>query len=133
MSVLRADFTFWLVTPQPDLIETLFLDFLKGHVYTLKKQFKRVICNNNFGLMGNLTKHFETVHEGKKEFKCDICDTKFGVKSKLKRHVATVHEGMKQFKCEICNASFGQKGDLNRHFCEHLDYQMEQLNDYLPS
>ena len=56
------------------------------------REFKCVTCAAIFGLMQNLNRHINLVHQENKPCKCKLCTIALTGKTDLNRHISSVHE-----------------------------------------
>ncbi|KAI5632499.1 zinc-finger double domain-containing protein [Phthorimaea operculella] len=115
-------------------------------IHTGEKIYRCFLCDTNYGLNRDLTKHIGDNHaeNGKypckicnkeifdkpsklrthlkfhfeQKFKCDLCEKDFQRKKGLKEHLK-VHSGERKYTCHICSKSFGHNQTLKTHILTH--------------
>ena len=85
-------------------------------LYSHRLNFHIIFANQIVftGFLGNLVRHYESIHEGIKRFHCDVCDRNFTQLAQLKSHNESVHQGIR-YRCDFCSREFSIKGELTRH------------------
>ncbi|EDV96513.1 zinc finger protein 14 [Drosophila grimshawi] len=71
-------------------------------------------CNQGFNNLGNMKRHYKSVHEKVKDFECRFCARRFANSQSLKQH-EWIHTGEKPYACKTCGTHFRQEAALIRH------------------
>ncbi|XP_034481647.1 zinc finger protein 14 homolog [Drosophila innubila] len=71
-------------------------------------------CQQGFNNLGNMKRHYKSVHEKVKDFECRYCSRRFANSQSLKQH-EWIHTGEKPYACKICGTHFRQEAALIRH------------------
>ncbi|KAH8406867.1 hypothetical protein KR222_009579 [Zaprionus bogoriensis] len=71
-------------------------------------------CNQGFNNLGNMKRHYKSVHEKVKDFECRFCARRFANSQSLKQH-EWIHTGEKPYACKTCGMHFRQEAALIRH------------------
>ncbi|XP_023165255.2 zinc finger protein 714 [Drosophila hydei] len=71
-------------------------------------------CNQGFNNLGNMKRHYKSVHEKVKDFECRFCARRFANSQSLKQH-EWIHTGEKPYACPTCSTHFRQEAALIRH------------------
>ncbi|XP_017862528.1 PREDICTED: zinc finger protein 714 [Drosophila arizonae] len=71
-------------------------------------------CNQGFNNLGNMKRHYKSVHEKVKDFECRFCARRFANSQSLKQH-EWIHTGEKPYACPTCGTHFRQEAALIRH------------------
>lgn len=71
-------------------------------------------CNQGFNNLGNMKRHYKSVHEKVKDFECRYCARRFANSQSLKQH-EWIHTGEKPYACKTCGTHFRQEAALIRH------------------
>lgn len=71
-------------------------------------------CNQGFNNLGNMKRHYKSVHEKVKDFECRFCSRRFANSQSLKQH-EWIHTGEKPYACKTCGTHFRQEAALIRH------------------
>ncbi|XP_017840979.2 zinc finger protein 85 [Drosophila busckii] len=71
-------------------------------------------CNQGFNNLGNMKRHYKSVHEKVRDFECRYCARRFANSQSLKQH-EWIHTGEKPYTCKICDTHFRQEAALIRH------------------
>ncbi|XP_030384979.1 zinc finger protein 2 homolog [Scaptodrosophila lebanonensis] len=71
-------------------------------------------CNQGFNNLGNMKRHYKSVHEKVKDFECRFCSRRFANSQSLKQH-EWIHTGEKPYACKECGTNFRQEAALIRH------------------
>ena len=88
---------------------------LKAHVSSVhegKMSFKCDLCDSGFFSQNYMCLQFM---KKTREFKCVTCAAIFGLMQNLNRHINLVHQENKPCKCKLCTIALTGKTDLNRH------------------
>ncbi|XP_034106380.1 zinc finger protein 708 [Drosophila albomicans] len=72
------------------------------------------VCNQGFNNLGNMKRHYKSVHEKVREFECRFCAKRFANSQSLKQH-EWIHTGEKPYACKTCGTNFRQEAALIRH------------------
>ncbi|KAH8274263.1 hypothetical protein KR026_002117, partial [Drosophila bipectinata] len=75
-------------------------------------------CGQGFNNLGNMKRHYKTVHEKVKDFECRFCARRFANSQSLKQH-EWIHTGEKPYECKNCGSHFRQEAALIRHLKVH--------------
>ncbi|KAH8363954.1 hypothetical protein KR084_000823, partial [Drosophila pseudotakahashii] len=71
-------------------------------------------CSQGFNNLGNMKRHYKSVHEKVKDFECRFCSRRFANSQSLKQH-EWIHTGEKPYECKVCGTHFRQEAALIRH------------------
>ncbi|KAH8304054.1 hypothetical protein KR018_012482, partial [Drosophila ironensis] len=71
-------------------------------------------CSQGFNNLGNMKRHYKSVHEKVKDFECRFCARRFANSQSLKQH-EWIHTGEKPYECKVCGTHFRQEAALIRH------------------
>ncbi|KAH8372324.1 hypothetical protein KR093_011021, partial [Drosophila rubida] len=71
-------------------------------------------CSQSFNNLGNMKRHYKSVHEKVKDFECRYCARRFANSQSLKQH-EWIHTGEKPYACKTCGTNFRQEAALIRH------------------
>ncbi|XP_017071288.1 zinc finger protein 14 homolog [Drosophila eugracilis] len=71
-------------------------------------------CSQGFNNLGNMKRHYKSVHEKVKDFECRFCSRRFANSQSLKQH-EWIHTGEKPYECKLCGTHFRQEAALIRH------------------
>ncbi|XP_001354216.4 zinc finger protein 14 homolog [Drosophila pseudoobscura] len=71
-------------------------------------------CNQGFNNLGNMKRHYKSIHEKVKDFECRFCSRRFANSQSLKQH-EWIHTGEKPYACKTCGTHFRQEAALIRH------------------
>ncbi|EDW93621.1 zinc finger protein 708 [Drosophila yakuba] len=71
-------------------------------------------CSQGFNNLGNMKRHYKSVHEKVKDFECRFCSRRFANSQSLKQH-EWIHTGEKPYECKRCGTHFRQEAALIRH------------------
>ncbi|BFF99367.1 zinc finger protein 14 homolog [Drosophila madeirensis] len=71
-------------------------------------------CNQGFNNLGNMKRHYKSIHEKVKDFECRFCSRRFANSQSLKQH-EWIHTGEKPYACKSCGTHFRQEAALIRH------------------
>ncbi|KAH8302706.1 hypothetical protein KR044_009784, partial [Drosophila immigrans] len=71
-------------------------------------------CSQGFNNLGNMKRHYKSVHEKVKDFECRFCARRFANSQSLKQH-EWIHTGEKPYACKTCGTHFRQEAALIRH------------------
>ncbi|KAH8318557.1 hypothetical protein KR067_011088, partial [Drosophila pandora] len=71
-------------------------------------------CSQGFNNLGNMKRHYKSVHEKVKDFECRFCARRFANSQSLKQH-EWIHTGEKPYECKNCGTHFRQEAALIRH------------------
>ena len=80
-------------------------------------------CNASFLTIGNLNKHYKSMHGGKK-YPCRECGKTFTQKVTMTRHVESVHLGIR-YPCKTCQKSFTQSDNLVFHMKQEHQFVLD--------
>jgi uncharacterized Zn-finger protein len=73
------------------------------------------ICPKDFGSVGHLNRHVQSVHTKEVSVECDLCGKQFVRADVLVTHKQMIHDKSASFDCDECDKSFGSRSNLNRH------------------
>lgn len=77
-------------------------------------------CSQGFNNLGNMKRHYKSVHEKVKDFECRFCARRFANSQSLKQH-EWIHTGEKPYECKVCGTHFRQEAALIRHQKVHYE------------
>ncbi|KAH8266197.1 hypothetical protein KR038_008908, partial [Drosophila bunnanda] len=77
-------------------------------------------CSQGFNNLGNMKRHYKSVHEKVKDFECRFCARRFANSQSLKQH-EWIHTGEKPYECKVCSTHFRQEAALIRHQKVHYE------------
>ncbi|KAH8379595.1 hypothetical protein KR009_005914, partial [Drosophila setifemur] len=77
-------------------------------------------CSQGFNNLGNMKRHYKSVHEKVKDFECRFCSRRFANSQSLKQH-EWIHTGEKPYECRNCGTHFRQEAALIRHQKIHVE------------
>ncbi|XP_064544497.1 zinc finger protein 714 [Drosophila montana] len=84
-------------------------------------------CNQAFNNLGNMKRHYKSVHEKVKDFECRFCARRFANSQSLKQH-EWIHTGEKPYACKTCGTHFRQEAALIRHQKVHEEKPPKPAN-----
>jgi len=85
-------------------------------------------CSQGFKSIGNMKRHYKSVHEKVKDFECRFCSRRFANSQSVKQH-EWIHTGEKPFECKTCGNRFRQVAALIRHQKVHDEKPAKPLGE----
>ena len=94
--------------------------FRLWNFWTTVYKYKCDKCDRSFGLLGNMVRHKETVHEGLKKYNCTECSATFSEMRTVRKHKKQVHESNLNITCKQCNIFFSSQNRLRSHLMKKI-------------